>query len=271
VIDSELPIEQLAAVADDLSTMLSIVMPTFNEGPTLAAAIHQVLDTPFPCPIELIVVDDGSIDNTKAILASIHDARVVIHHHAFNLGKGAAVRSGIALAVGTHVVPFDADLEYAPQDLVALLEPVIAGRTDIVYGPRLFGTNTVYQSYRYAMGNKFSTFMTNVLFDSYISDLHTCLKLLPLPLARELQLRERGFGFDTELTAELLRLGYRPFEVPVSYLSRTRSQGKKLDWKDGLSCMGILLRVRSRRGGHRKQVQRDERSGELQLLASTGP
>jgi glycosyltransferase involved in cell wall biosynthesis len=274
VIDSEFgPAERLAtSVAGKSSMMLSIVMPTFNEGPTLVAAIHQVLDITFPCPIELIVVDDGSTDKTAAILASVHDPRVVIHRHAINSGKGAAVRTGISLASGTHVVPFDADLEYSPQDLVALLEPVITGRTDIVYGPRLFGTNTVYQSYRYAMGNKLSTFVANVLFDSYISDLHTCLKLLPLPLARGMQLRERGFGFDTEVTAELLRLGYRPFEVPVSYLSRTRSQGKKLDWRDGLSCMGILLRVRSRGWGSRhKQVQRNEWAGELQLLASSGP
>jgi glycosyltransferase involved in cell wall biosynthesis len=274
MIHSEIgPAEHLAAGRGEArKMMLSIVMPVFNEGATVAHAVDQVLDIVFPCPIELIVIDDGSLDATTSVLADIHDPRVVVHRHPTNLGKGAAILSGIALAKGTHVVPFDADLEYSPQDLVSLVEPVVTRRADIVYGPRLFGTNTVYQSYRYAMGNKFTTFAANILFDSYISDLHTCLKLVPLALVRELSLREKGFGFDTELTAELLRQGYRPFEVPVSYRARTRSEGKKLDWRDGLGCMAVLIRVRSRgRVKSRQPSQGSERTGELQLLTRTGP
>jgi glycosyltransferase involved in cell wall biosynthesis len=264
--------EELESSTSDVQKMmLSIVMASYNESRTLADAINQVLDTPFPCPIELIVVDDGSYDGTSAVLARVRDPRVVIHRHPSNLGKGAAILSGIALARGTHVVPFDADLEYAPQDLLALVEPILSGRAEIVYGPRLFGTNTVYQSYRYALGNKVTTFVANVLFDSYISDLHTCLKLVPTQLVRNLSLRERGFGLDTELTAELLRLGHRPFEVPVSYHSRTRSQGKKIDWRDGFSCLVVLVRVRSRgKKKQRIQSRRRNRSGELQLLARSG-
>ena len=227
--------------------MLSIIMPAYNEGRTIARAIDQVLDVPYPCPIELIVVDDGSRDDTAEILDSIRDPRLVVRHHASNHGKGAALLSGIAAAQGTHIVPFDADLEYTPGDLLPLLEPVINGRADIVYGSRLFGSNTVYQSYRYAMGNKMTTLVANVLFDSYISDLHTCLKLVPAEVLRHLALSEQGFGLDTEITARLLKAGHRPFEVPVSYHSRTHAQGKHLNWRDGVACLGILFRVRSQK------------------------
>ena len=275
MIHSEMgPVDQLSTGrADGRKVMLTIVMPVYNEQLTVADAIDQVLDTVFPCPVELIVVDDGSHDATPSVLADIHDPRVTVFRHPTNLGKGAAILSGIALAKGTHVVPFDADLEYSPADLVSMVEPVVTRRADIVYGPRLFGTNTVYQSYRYAMGNKFTTFAANILFDSYISDLHTCLKLVPLTLVRELALSEKGFGFDTELTAELLRQGYRPFEVPVSYHARTRSEGKKIDWRDGVACMAVLMRVRSRGRVKARQPsrKRTEPTGELQLLTRPGP
>jgi glycosyltransferase involved in cell wall biosynthesis len=251
--------------------MLSIIMPAYNEGRTIARAIEQVLDVPYPCPIELIVVDDGSRDDTADILDSILDPRVVIHRHATNRGKGAALLSGIDLARGTHVVPFDADLEYAPQDLLPLLRPVLNGRADVVYGSRLFGSNTVYQSYRYAMGNKVTTFVANVLFDSYISDLHTCLKLVPVELLRGLTLSEQGFGLDTEITARLLKAGHRPFEVPVSYHSRTHAEGKHLNWRDGVVCMSILFKVRSQRKVSNIDVGLAESDGtvvDLQLIAS---
>ena len=225
--------------------MLSIIMPAYDEGRTIVNAVEQVLSTRFPCPIELIVVDDGSRDDTAEVLAAIHDPRLHVHRHLINKGKGAALLTGFSIARGTHVVPFDADLEYSPGDLLPLLEPVLSGRTNIVYGSRLFGANTVYQSYRYAMGNKVTTLLANVLFDAYISDLHTCLKLMPISLIGELQLREQGFGLDTEITAQLLKLGHRPFEVPVSYHSRTHAQGKKLNWRDGVACIAILFRVRS--------------------------
>ena len=125
--------------------------------------------------------------------------------------------------------------------------PILTGRFDVVYGTRLFGYNTVYQSFRYAVGNKVLTTMTNILFDSFLSDLHTCLKLMPLDLFRSLDLREKGFGLDTELTATLLRLGIRPFEVPVSYYSRSHAQGKKINAGDAVDCLHILLQVRARR------------------------
>jgi glycosyltransferase involved in cell wall biosynthesis len=223
---------------------LSVLMPAFNEERTIESAVRVVLSTRFPCEVELIVVNDGSKDATAELLDAIEDPRARVHHHPRNLGKGAALQTAAALATGTHIVPFDADLEYEPGDVARMLDPIIAGRCDIVYGTRLFGANTVYQSYRHAMGNRALTLAANLLFDSYLSDLHTCLKLVPLALFRDLDLRESGFGLDTEITAKILKLGVRPFEVPVSYHSRSTAMGKKITWVDGVECLQVLSRIR---------------------------
>jgi dolichol-phosphate hexosyltransferase len=224
--------------------LLSIVVPSYNEGATIARAVRELLAIDYPCRVELIVVDDGSTDDTLAQLKQFDDERLVVFKHPANLGKGAALMSGIGLARGTHFMPFDADLEYDPNDVSRVVAPVVSGRAEVVYGVRLFGANTVYQTYRYAWGNKVTTLAANLLFDAYISDLHTCLKLIPMELVRDLSLRESGFGLDTEITASVLKRGYRPFEVPVSYHSRTHAQGKKITWRDGVTCMQILARVR---------------------------
>lgn len=239
-------LEQLEA-DEDPKLKLSILMCAFNEQYTISRAVREVLAIEYPCEIELIVVDDGSTDATANLVARVKDPRVILHRHPENKGKGASLRTAVSLATGTHVLPFDADLEYTPKDIPRLIEPILTGRFDVVYGARLFGYNTVYQSFRYAVGNRMLTTMTNVLFDSYLSDLHTCLKLIPLGMFSDLVLRENGFGLDTELTATLLRLGVRPFEVPVSYYSRSHAQGKKINWRDAVACLRILLRVRATR------------------------
>jgi glycosyltransferase involved in cell wall biosynthesis len=223
---------------------ISILMCAYNEHRTIRRAVHEVLAADYPCEIELIVVDDGSKDATAEIVAEIADPRIILHKHAQNTGKGAALRTAASLATGTHVLPFDADLEYSPKDIPRLVEPLLTGRFEVVYGTRLFGYNTVYQSFRYAAGNRFLTTLTNVMFDAYLSDMHTCLKLMPLRLFNGLSLTENRFGLDTEVTAALLRLGFRPFEVPISYYSRSHAQGKKINSRDAVKCLCILFRVR---------------------------
>jgi glycosyltransferase involved in cell wall biosynthesis len=226
---------------------LSILMPAYNEARTIEKAVEAVLATDFPFDHEVIVVNDGSSDATGAILDRIQDPRTVVYHHPRNMGKGAALHTGAAVATGTHIVPFDADLEYSPADLNRMMEPVIEGRYDVVYGTRLFGVNTMYQSYRHAMGNRALTLAANLMFDAYLSDMHTCLKLLPLDLFRHMQLSESGFGLDTEITAKILKMGIRPFEVPVTYHSRSVEHGKKITWRDGVEALWILGRERVKR------------------------
>jgi glycosyltransferase involved in cell wall biosynthesis len=238
------PPPEHAVTGGERPTKLSILMCAYNEEQRIGRAIAEILQTDYPCDVELIVVDDGSSDGTPALLARLDDPRVVVYRHVVNLGKGAALRSAVKLATGTHAVPFDADLEYSPADIPRLLEPVLSGRSDVVYGARLFGFYTVYQSYRYAKGNRVMTQLANMIYDAGLSDLHTCLKLIPLPLLKTLPLSETGFGLDTEITAQLLKLGIRPFEIPVSYYSRSHAEGKKIRWQDAVACVRILLQVK---------------------------
>ena len=226
---------------------LSILMPVYNEERTIVQAVSEVLRVAYPCDFELIVVDDGSTDGTGELLARLRHERLRVHRHPQNQGKGAALRTAVSLACGSHVVPFDADLEYVAEDIPRLLYPVLKGRCAVVYGVRLFGFNTVHRSLRYALGNRFLTRLANVLFDACISDLHTCLKLIPLPMLEALDLTEQRFGLDTEVTAWLLRQGIRPFEVPVSYYSRSHAEGKKIRMRDALVCAWVLIKVRLRR------------------------
>jgi glycosyltransferase involved in cell wall biosynthesis len=223
---------------------LSILMAAYNEERTIMKTVHGILQCRFPCEVELIIVDDGSSDATPDLIKKIEDPRVITHSHAKNSGKGASILTAASLATGTHIIPFDADEEYAPEDIADMLIPVIKGRCDVVYGTRLFGCNTVYQSYRYAIGNKVLTHFTNILYNSYLSDLHTCFKLMPITTFRALNLTEMRFGLDTQVTAMLLRTGVRPFEVPVSYFSRSHEEGKKINWRDAVRCVWILMRTR---------------------------
>jgi len=229
---------------------LSILMPVYNERFTIRTAVDGILSARYPCETELIIVDDGSTDGTWEYLSQMGDPRVRLQRHSANCGKGAALLTAARLASGTHFIPFDADLEYDPDDIGRLLEPLLKKRAQVVFGARLCGYNTVFRSYWYALGNRFLTRVANIMFNANISDMHTCMKLVPLEIINGLKLKEKRFGLDTELTALMLRLGVRPFEVPISYYARSHADGKKITWRDGVACLCILLRVRFSRLPH---------------------
>ena len=222
---------------------LSVLMPVYNEARTVELAAKRLLDTAMPCDVELVVVDDGSDDGTGEIVKSLNDPRVVTATHPQNHGKGAAIRTAAAHATGDFMLIYDADLEYPPEQIPKLLEPILAGETQVVYGTRVFGGTSAY-TYWYVLGNRAVTTAANILFNAYITDLSTCFKLVPLPLYRELAIKENGFGADPELTAKLLKRGIRPFEIPITYRSRTRAEGKKITWRHGIEALVVLAKVR---------------------------
>ena len=225
---------------------LSILMPVFDEEARLADALKQALGVDYPCEVELVVVDDGSRDGTPEILSRVDDPRVLTVSHPRNQGKGAAIKTGVASATGDYMVILDADLEYDPQDIPKLLAPVLDGRAEVVYGNRTFGSHSSF-SFWYVMGNKAVTTFANMLFNCYLGDLETCFKLMPVELYRSLNVRSKGFGMEAEVTGKLLRRRYRPFEVPISYRARTREEGKKITWRDGVEALWILGRERLRK------------------------
>jgi glycosyltransferase involved in cell wall biosynthesis len=222
------------------------LIPAYNEAATVGIAVKRLLDMRYPCDTELVIVNDGSVDNTMEVLSGIDDPRVVIAEHPVNRGKGAAVRTAASMATGDYMLIFDADLEYSAEDILSLLAPLQRGDAQVVYGVRTFGASTAH-SFWFVIGNRVNTFTANALFNTWISDLHSCLKLLPLAMFRELPVKENGFGLDTELTAMLLARGVRPYEVPIHYKARSREEGKKLTWGDGVEATWILIRVRLRK------------------------
>ncbi len=227
-----------------IGVKLSVLVPVYDESATVLAALSRILGVTYPVEVEVVVVDDGSTDGTAGLLRGVDDARVRVVTHPANRGKGAAIRTAADHATGDYMIIVDADLEYHPEEVPALLAPVLAGEATVVYGTRTFGSHTAY-SFWYVMGNKTVTMAANVLFDCWISDLETCFKLLPLALYRDLDIRSQGFGMEAEVTAKVLARGIRPFEVPITYQARSREEGKKLTWKDGVEALWILTRERS--------------------------
>jgi dolichol-phosphate hexosyltransferase len=225
---------------------LSILMPVYNEEVRLTEALRSALDVKYPCDVELVVVDDGSRDGTPDLLAEVDDPRVRVLRHERNQGKGAAIRSAAEHATGEYLVILDADLEYDPNDIPRLMQPVLDGHATVVYGNRTFGSHSSF-SFWYVMGNKTVTTAANILFNCYIGDLETCFKLMPVELYRSLGIRSRGFGMEAEVTGKLLRRRIRPYEVPISYRARSREEGKKITWRDGVEALWILFRERIRR------------------------
>ena len=224
--------------------VLSVMMPIYNEERTLETILGHVLDRPEVG--ELIAIDDGSRDSSWAVLekAAVADRRVRPFRQDRNRGKGAALRR----AIGEVRMPFalvqDADLEYDPRDYPLLLEPLLDGRADVVYGVRGFAGQTAY-SFWFVLGNKAVSMASNILFDAWISDLETGYKVLRSDLWRRLNLRGSRFDIEPDITARILRLGYRIHEVPIHYHARSREEGKKLTWRDGLKALTTLARLRA--------------------------
>ena len=225
---------------------LSILMPVFNERSTVEAAIDDALTAELPVETrELVVVDDGSTDGTRELLARDDLARsnVKVVFHERNLGKGAAVRTALRHATEEFAAILDADLEYRAGDLADVLEPLVSGDAHVVFGTRAWTSQSSF-SFWYVMGNKSVTMATNVLYNCWISDVMTCHKAMRTELFRSLPLRERGFAIEPEIAARLLRAGERIHEVPISYTARGREAGKKLTAFDGIRVIRTLLRCR---------------------------
>jgi dolichol-phosphate hexosyltransferase len=224
---------------------LSILMPVYNEEATVATAIQRVLDADLELgEIELVVVDDGSTDGTSSIISSTQwPSGLKLLRHQANRGKGTAIRTAAASATGSYCAILDADLEYDPVDLDRLLEPLISGRAEVVFGSREFESHTSYGAW-YVLGNKTVTLTANLLYNSWISDLMTCLKAMRTERLNSLRLREPGFAIEAEITARILRSGTRIHEVPITYTARTRVEGKKLHAVDAARVLATLLRCR---------------------------
>jgi glycosyltransferase involved in cell wall biosynthesis len=234
-------------------------VPAYNEIDTIAEILRRVRAVELRVAIgyghengsdvelgrEIVVVDDGSTDGTRQALRELDDApdvSVVLHER--NQGKGAAVRTGLQHASGDIMLIQDADLEYDPRDYVSLLQPILEGRSQVVYGSRFRGGPTRAMFFWHMIGNRFLTLVTNVLYDSILSDMETCYKVFTRQVADQLDLRASGWGFDPEITAQILKLGYRIYEVPITYTGREFDEGKKIGWRDGLTVLWTLLKYR---------------------------
>lgn len=234
---------------------LSVLMPVYNEAATLQKVVNRLLSIEFPTEVEFVIVNDGSKDATAEILDGITDPRVQVFHQPKNAGKGSAIRKAVELATGDYMIICDADEEYRPQEIPMLLQPVLDGEADVIYGTRTFGSHTSF-SYWYVMGNKGVNLFANILFNAYVSDVETCFKVMPLELYRSLDIKEKGFGMEAEVTGKLLARGYRPYEVPISYKARTREEGKKITAWDGVEALWILTKIRVKEGSRRRPPEK---------------
>ncbi len=231
------------------SGKLSIIIPVYNEERTLALLLQKVAAAPLPIDREVIIVNDGSCDHSEEIINDFmhhqHDFEVKYIHRS-NGGKGAAVRDGIAASSGSIIIIQDGDLEYEPNDYQNCIEPIISGKSFVVYGSRERKKHNGYSNLRFYLGGLAVTWFTNLLFAAHLTDEPTCYKTFAGDLIRKLEFENNSFGWEPEITCKLLRLGYRIDETAVSYTPRHIAEGKKIRWKDGLQAFKIILEWRFR-------------------------
>ncbi len=224
-------------------SLLSVIVPVFNERTTVTEIVRRMRQVALPVDLEIILVDDCSSDGTDKILSALEDSTVRVLRHDVNQGKGAAIRTGMAVARGDLVLIQDADLEYDPDDWPRLLNPILKGKARVVYGSRFTGERKNMLFWHW-VGNRMLSLVTNVLYNTTISDMETCYKLFDRTVLDAVTIRAERFDFEPEVTAKVLRRGYRVYEVPISYNGREFNEGKKITWKDGISALRTLVKYR---------------------------
>ncbi|HEX9411867.1 MAG TPA: glycosyltransferase family 2 protein [Ktedonobacterales bacterium] len=221
---------------------LSVLIPVYNERETIEEIVRRVQAQPFEK--EIIIVDDGSTDGTRDLLREVAWApNVRIFYHEKNMGKGAGIRTAVAAASKDIIIIQDADLEYNPNDFAIVLRPILDGVADVVYGSRFLGIHRSFMLHHY-VGNKALTLVTNVLFNNILTDMETGYKAFRAPILKGVKIRSNRFDFEPEITAKVLKAGYRIYEVPIYYAGRDYAEGKKITWRDGMAAIWALVKFR---------------------------